>query len=44
MGFTPATKKKMAHNLFCKFLNRDLRTAECIDKYVTPHALNAHKG
>ena len=39
MGFTPAAKKKLAHNLFCKFLNRDVRTAECIDDYVNANSL-----
>ena len=40
MGYVPVAKTKQAINLFCKFLNREVRTTECIDDYVNANALN----
>lgn len=39
MGYQPGAKKKLDPNFFCKFLNRDVRTTECIDDYVNANAL-----
>ena len=43
MGYVPVAKTKQAINLFCKFLNREVRTTECIDDYVNANALNSEQ-
>jgi hypothetical protein len=39
MGASQA-KKKIVASFFCKFLNRDVQTLECIDDYVNANSLN----
>jgi hypothetical protein len=35
----PVAKRKPAEAFFCKFLNRDVRTTECVDDYVNANSL-----
>lgn len=35
-----AAKRKLPNDFFCKFLNRDVLTIECIDDYVNANSLN----
>ncbi|MCB9787742.1 MAG: hypothetical protein H6744_13750 [Deltaproteobacteria bacterium] len=40
MGIHPVAKKKLPEAFFCKFLNRDVKTVECVDDYVNANSLN----
>ena len=40
MGINPVAKKKIAEHFFCKFLNREVKTVECVDDYVNANSLN----
>ncbi len=39
MGLSQVAKKKHSQDFFCKFLNRDVLTLECIDDYVNANSL-----
>ncbi|MGM0578958.1 MAG: hypothetical protein ACQEXJ_24765 [Myxococcota bacterium] len=40
MGANPVVKKKMPEAFYCRFLNRDVKTVECVDDYVNANSLN----
>ena len=40
MGINPVAKKKLNESFFCKFLNRETKTVECVDDYVNANSLN----
>ncbi len=40
MGINPVAKKKLPEGFFCKFLNREVKTVECVDDYVNANSLN----
>ena len=40
MGINPVAKKKLPESFFCRFLNRDIQTVECVDDYGNANSLN----
>ena len=40
MGINPVLKRKLPEAFFCKFLNRDVKTVECVDDYVNANSLS----
>ena len=40
MGVNPVAKRKLPEAFFCKFLNREVKTIECVDDYVNANSLS----